>query len=71
MHAKVPRLDEILGYVRKKVEESDSAPRRNFRDIIQLNWRARTDILRSPGVYILYKGSNPITLEWQGNASTP
>jgi len=62
----VVSFKQVLAYVTRKVKEFQDAPQQNLRTIIKPNWRARTDVLRSPGVYVIYSEGKTIYVGMAG-----
>ncbi len=58
--------ERLLAYAGRKVCEFEAAEERSLRDIIRPNWRPRTDILRTPGVYVVYSRGRPIYVGMAG-----
>jgi hypothetical protein len=53
-------LEDILGRVREQVTEFEGSPQLNFKDVIRENWRAKTDVFKHAGVYVIYEKRRPI-----------
>jgi hypothetical protein len=53
-------VEEILDRVRKQVTELETGAYLKFGAVIKENWRARTDVLKHAGVYVIYEKRRPI-----------
>jgi len=59
-------VESVLDYIRIKTAEFEKAPEERFQDIIKTNWRARTDVLNSPGVHVIYENRKVIYVGMAG-----